>query len=91
MALLEETVLDDSGRLINASLGDYLVAVNADVPNIDVLFVGAPDSMTPIGTKGVGELALIGIGAAVANALHHATGKRVRSLPISLEKVLAIL
>lgn len=88
MALLEETVRDGSGRLINTSLGEYLVAVNADVPDIDVLFVGAPDSMTPIGTKGIGELAIIGIGAAVANAVYHATGHRVRSLPISLDRVL---
>jgi xanthine dehydrogenase YagR molybdenum-binding subunit len=90
MALLEETVLDDRGRLVNASLGDYLVAVNADVPDVDVVFVGAPDPMTPIGTKGIGELALMGMGAAVANALYHATGNRVRSLPISVEKILAI-
>jgi CO/xanthine dehydrogenase Mo-binding subunit len=88
MALLEETVLDHSGRLINASLGDYLVAVNADVPDIDVQFVGGPDPMTPTGTKGIGELALIGVAAAVANAVYHATGVRIRSLPISIDKVL---
>jgi xanthine dehydrogenase YagR molybdenum-binding subunit len=61
-----------------ASLGDYLVAVNADVPDIDVTFVGQPDSMMPTGTKGVGELALIGVAAAVANAVYHATGIRIR-------------
>jgi len=89
MALLEDTVIDPSGRLINASLGDYLVAVNADVPDIDVIFVGEPDLMTPIGTKGIGELALVGMGAAIANAIYHATGNRIRSLPITLDKVLS--
>jgi hypothetical protein len=54
-----------------------------------VLFVGQPDSMTPLGTKGVGELAITGMAAAIANAVYHATGIRVRSLPISIEKVLA--
>jgi CO/xanthine dehydrogenase Mo-binding subunit len=53
-----------------------------------VLFVGEPDSMTPLGTKGVGELAITGMAAAIANAVFHATGTRVRSLPISIEKVL---
>src|SRR5262245_52528150 len=88
MALLEGTVSDRTGRLVNTSLADYVVAVNADVPEVDVLFVGQPDSMTPLGTKGVGELALTGIAAAIANAVYHATGKRIRSLPISIEKVL---
>ncbi|HYR77412.1 MAG TPA: hypothetical protein VEM96_16480 [Pyrinomonadaceae bacterium] len=55
---------------------------------LDVLFVGEPDSMTPLGTKGVGELAIAGMAAAVANAVYHATGTRVRSLPISIEKML---
>ena len=85
MALLEETVSDDRGRIVNASFGDYLVAVNADVPDIDVLFVGERDSMTPVGTKGIGELALVGMGAAIANAIYHATGQRIRSLPITLD------
>jgi xanthine dehydrogenase YagR molybdenum-binding subunit len=88
MALLEETVSDHAGRIVNASFGDYLVAVNADVPDIDVVFVGAPDPLTATGTKGIGELALTGMGAAIANAVYHATGHRVRSLPISVEKVL---
>ena len=88
MALLEDTVSDSTGRLVNTSLGDYLIAANADVPDIDVLFVGQPDPMTPVGAKGIGELAIIGIGAAVANAVYHATGHRIRSLPISLEKVM---
>jgi CO/xanthine dehydrogenase Mo-binding subunit len=88
MALLEENISDQTGRIVNASLGDYLIAVNADVPDIDVVFVGGPDPLTPTGTKGIGELAITGIGAAIANAVYHATGHRVRSLPISLEDVL---
>jgi CO/xanthine dehydrogenase Mo-binding subunit len=89
MALLEETVYSPGGRIENASLGEYVVAVNADVPDIEVIFVGEPDTMTPIGTKGIGELSIIGVGAAISNAVYHATGKRIRSLPISLEKILA--
>jgi xanthine dehydrogenase YagR molybdenum-binding subunit len=88
MALFEENVSDRTGRQVNTSLADYVVAVNADVREVDVLFVGQPDSMSPLGTKGVGELALTGMAAAIANAVYHATGKRVRSLPISIEKVL---
>ena len=57
---------------------------------MDVLFVGEPDAMTPLGTKGVGELAITGMAAAIANAVYHATGKRFRSLPISIEKVLGL-
>lgn len=88
MALLEETVSDRSGRLVTTSLAEYVVAVNADVREVDVLFVGQPDSMTPLGTKGIGELAITGMAAAIANAVYHATGTRVRSLPISIEKML---
>jgi CO/xanthine dehydrogenase Mo-binding subunit len=81
MALLEETVSDRTGRLVNTSLGDYVIAANADVPDIDVLFVGGPDAMTPVGTKGIGELSITGMAAAIANAVYHATGTRIRSLP----------
>src|SRR4029453_1667404 len=88
MALLEETVSDRTGRLVTTSLAEYVVAVNADVRDVDVLFVGEPDSMTPLGTKGVGELSITGMAAAIANAAYHATGTRFRSLPISIEKVL---
>ena len=88
MALLEETVSDRTGRLVTTSLAEYVVAVNADVRDVDVLFVGQPDSMTPLGTKGVGELAITGMAAAIANAIYHATGTRFRSLPISIEKML---
>jgi CO/xanthine dehydrogenase Mo-binding subunit len=89
MALFEETITDaGSGRIANATFGDYLVAVNADVPELDVVFVGEPDRGTPIGTKGVGEVGLVGVAAAVANAVYHATGKRIRSLPITVDDLL---
>jgi xanthine dehydrogenase YagR molybdenum-binding subunit len=89
MALLEETITDaPSGRIANATFGDYLVAVNGDVPELDVVFVGEPDRGTALGTKGVGEVGLVGVAAAVANAVHHATGKRVRSLPITVDDLL---
>ncbi len=88
MALLEESVSDRTGRLATTSLAEYVVAVNADVRDVDVLFVGDPDPMTPLGTKGIGELAIAGMAAAIANAVYHATGMRIRSLPISIEKML---
>jgi CO/xanthine dehydrogenase Mo-binding subunit len=88
-ALLEETVTDpETGRIANATLADYLVPINADVPAIDVVFVGEPDPLTRIGTKGVGEIGLPGIGAAIANAVYHATGRRIRSLPITIDQLL---
>jgi len=72
-ALLEETITDPvTGRIANATLGDYLIPVNADVPDIDVVFVGEPDPLTPLGAKGVGEIGLVGVAAAIANAVHHA-------------------
>jgi xanthine dehydrogenase YagR molybdenum-binding subunit len=89
MALLEETVTDPgTGRITNANLGDYLVPVNADVPELDVLFVGEPDRYNPIGVKGVGEIGLVGMAAAIANAVFHATGRRIRSLPITVDQLL---
>jgi xanthine dehydrogenase YagR molybdenum-binding subunit len=89
MALFEDTITDPAtGRIANASLADYLVPVHADVPDIDVTFVGEPDRGTPIGTKGIGEVGLVGVAAAIANAVHHATGVRVRSLPITLDALL---
>ncbi|MEV6372974.1 xanthine dehydrogenase family protein molybdopterin-binding subunit [Micromonospora musae] len=88
-AILEETVTDPrTGRIANANLGDYLVAVNADIGEVDVTFVGEPDQLTPLGTKGVGEVGLPGTAAAVANAVYHATGKRIRSLPITIDELL---
>lgn len=89
MALLEETVTDEgSGRIANATFGDYLIPVNADVPDIEVIFVGEPDRLDPIGAKGIGEVSLVGVAAAIANAVYHATGIRVRDLPIVVERVL---
>jgi xanthine dehydrogenase YagR molybdenum-binding subunit len=90
MALLEETVSDRTGRVVTTSLAEYVVAVNADVQDVDVLFVGEADAMTPLGTKGIGELAMTGMAAAIANAVYHATGTRIRSLPITIEKVLGL-
>jgi xanthine dehydrogenase YagR molybdenum-binding subunit len=88
MTLLEETVFDPTGRVANATLGDYLIPVNADVPAIDVSFVGTPDRLNSNGIKGLGEIGIVGISAAIANAVHHATGIRVRDLPITIDKVL---
>jgi CO/xanthine dehydrogenase Mo-binding subunit len=88
-ALLEGSVLETSGRIANANLGSYLVPVNADLPHIDVTFLNYPDTkFTPIGMRGIGELGIIGVAAAVANAVYNASGKRVRSLPITLDKLL---
>jgi CO/xanthine dehydrogenase Mo-binding subunit len=88
-ALLEETVTDaGTGRIVNATLGDYLIPVNADTPDNDVVFVGEPDPLTPLGAKGLGEIGLVGIAAAIANGVHHATGRRIRSIPITLDKLL---
>jgi CO/xanthine dehydrogenase Mo-binding subunit len=88
-ALFEETISDPgTGRIANATLADYLVPVNADVPDMDVVFVGEPDPLTPIGTKGVGEIGLPGIAAAIANGVYHATGRRIRSLPITIDQLL---
>ena len=89
MTLLEQTVSDaGTGRIANATFGDYLVAVNADVPDIDVVFVGEPDPINPIGVKGIGEVAIVGVAPAIANAVFHATGRRIRSLPITAERLL---
>jgi CO/xanthine dehydrogenase Mo-binding subunit len=89
MAMFEEAISDPgTGRIANATFGDYLVAVNADVPDLDVVFVGEPDPDNPIGVKGIGEVGLVGIAAAIANAVYHATGKRIRSLPITIDQLL---
>ena len=90
MALLEETVSDRTGCLLTTSRAEYVVTVNADVRDVEVLFVGQPDVKTPRGTKGIGEPANTGMAAAIANAIYHATGTRVRSLPISIEKLLGL-
>jgi CO/xanthine dehydrogenase Mo-binding subunit len=89
MAMFEELQSDaGSGRIANATLGDYLVPVNGDVPDMDVVFVGEPDTANPIGVKGVGEVGFVGVPAAIANAVHHATGRRIRSLPITIDQLL---
>lgn len=89
MTMLEETVFDSgTGRIVNATFGDYLIPANADVPEIDVVLVGAPDPVRPIGIKGVGEIGVVGVSAAIANAVYHATGRRIRSLPITVEQLL---
>ncbi len=89
-ALLEGTHMDPrQGRWANASLGDYLVAVNADAPEVDVELVEIHDEVVnPLGVKGVGEIGQVGAAAAIANAVFHATGRRVRELPIAVEHLL---
>ncbi|MFC3500235.1 xanthine dehydrogenase family protein molybdopterin-binding subunit [Micromonospora krabiensis] len=89
-ALLEVTRMDPRlGRWANASLGDYLVPVNADAPDVVVDTVEVRDDVVnPIGIKGVGEIGVVGAAAAIANAVHHATGRRQYELPITLEKLL---
>jgi xanthine dehydrogenase YagR molybdenum-binding subunit len=91
MALHEETLIDHNfGRTVNANLGEYHVPVNADIQDIEVIFVEEPDEIiNPLGIKGVGEIGVVGTAAAIANAIHHATGKRVRDLPITLDKLLS--
>lgn len=91
MALSEEAIMDHRfGRYVNNNFADYHVAVNADVPKVDVYFINQPDPvLNPMGAKGMGEIALIGFAAAVANAVYHATGKRIRDLPITPDKVMA--
>jgi xanthine dehydrogenase YagR molybdenum-binding subunit len=91
MALLEETRVDpETGRIVNANIADYLLPVNADVPDIATIVVSAPDLVTtPLGVKGIGELPMVGAAAAIANAVYHATGTRVRELPIRLDKLMA--
>jgi xanthine dehydrogenase YagR molybdenum-binding subunit len=89
-ALEEESVMDQNfGRFINHNLAEYHVPVNADTHEIDVIFVEEKDSIVnPLGVKGLGEIGIIGVAAAIANAVFHATGERVRELPITLDKLL---
>jgi len=90
MALEEETMFDsDLGRPVNANLGEYHVPVNADINSIDVIFVDErDDTINPLGVKGVGEIGVVGTAAAIANAIFHATGRRIRDLPITLDRLL---
>jgi xanthine dehydrogenase YagR molybdenum-binding subunit len=88
-ALEEEGLLDARfGRVVNANFAEYHVPVNADIGELDVQFVGPPDTrFNPLGVRGIGEIGITGVPAAIANAVYHATGVRVRDLPITLDKV----
>jgi xanthine dehydrogenase YagR molybdenum-binding subunit len=89
MALTEETMFDDrTGRIMNPTLAEYHVPVQADVPDIDVIYTDIPDPKTPLGAHGIGEIGITGVAAAIANAVFHATGKRVTSLPITADKLI---
>jgi xanthine dehydrogenase YagR molybdenum-binding subunit len=89
MALHEHTMLDTRvGRFVNANLADYHVPVNADIQLLDVRFVDLPDPyVNPLGVRGIGEIGITGVAAAIANAVYHATGKRIRALPITVDKL----
>ena len=90
MALTEEAIFDHKyGRYVNGNFADYHVPVNADIQDIEAIFIDKPDPyINPIGTKGIGEISLIGVAAAVANAVFNATGKRIRELPITPDKLI---
>ena len=90
MALLEETLVDEAtGRIVNPNISEYLLPVNADIPVIQATLLDSDDrKANPVGAKGLGELPMVGMAGAIANAVHHATGVRVRDLPIRLEDVL---
>jgi xanthine dehydrogenase YagR molybdenum-binding subunit len=89
-ALTEQSETDPTlGRFVNRNYSGYLVPTCADIPDLDVLFVGEFDGeASPIGAKGLGELTSVSVAPAIANAVYHATGKRVRDLPITIEKLL---
>ena len=89
LALMEATEFDErTGRIMNPSLAEYHVPVQLDVPQIDVIWTDEPDPHAPMGARGIGEIGITGVGAAVANAVFNATGKRIRDLPITLDKLL---
>ncbi|MEV5716771.1 xanthine dehydrogenase family protein molybdopterin-binding subunit [Amycolatopsis mediterranei] len=89
MALAEETLVDPrTGRIMNPSLAEYHVPVHADIPPIDVSYLDDPDPTMPLGLIGVGEVGITGVAGAIANAVHHATGRRIYDLPITLDKLL---
>jgi xanthine dehydrogenase YagR molybdenum-binding subunit len=90
MALMEGTIPDEkTGRIVNANLADYHVAVHADTPEFDIDFINEPDPhMSDLGARGIGEIGIVGAPAAVANAVFNATGKRVRDLPITPDKLI---
>jgi xanthine dehydrogenase YagR molybdenum-binding subunit len=90
MAMTEEAIIDDRfGRYINGNFADYHVPVNADIPQIEAIFIDKADPIiNPVGTKGIGEISLIGVAPAIANAVYNATGIRVRDLPITPDKLI---
>lgn len=89
LALTEETQFDErTARIMNPSFAEYHVPVHLDVPKIDVIWTDIPDPHSPLGAHGIGKMGITGVGAAVANAIYNATGRRVRELPITLDKLL---
>ena len=89
LALMEETQFDErKGRVMNPSLAEYHLPVHLDVPAINVIWTDIADPHTPMGAHGVGEIGITGVGAAIANAVFNATGKRVRDLPLTLDKLM---
>jgi xanthine dehydrogenase YagR molybdenum-binding subunit len=89
LALMEETEFDErTGRIMNPSLAEYHIPVHMDVPRIDVMWTDIPDPHAPAGARGIGEIGITGVAAAIANAIYNATGRRVRDLPITLDKLL---
>jgi xanthine dehydrogenase YagR molybdenum-binding subunit len=93
MALMEQVDWDAHlGRAMNANLAEYLVPVNADVQELDAVFVPSQDTIfNPLGAKGVAEIALTGVAPAIANAVHNATGHRMRHLPMTPDRILDVL
>src|SRR5688572_32493674 len=91
MALMEHTSYDPRyGAPINSNYADYMVPVNADVPPVEVHFLDYPDKeVNPLGARGIGEIGLAGVAAAITDAVHHATGVRVRELPVKIENLLS--
>jgi xanthine dehydrogenase YagR molybdenum-binding subunit len=90
LALFEETLRDSrNARVVNANLAEYHVPVNADIGEVDVAFVDGNDTaLNPLGSRGVGEIGITGAGGAIANAVFHATGCRIRDAPITLDKLI---
>jgi len=90
MALLEETHLDKKlGTYTNVNFAEYMVPTNADIRSIDIIIVPEEDKhVNPIGAKGIGEIGIVGVAPAIGNAVFHATGKRIRDLPITIEKLM---
>ena len=88
LALSEEALFDGrSGRIINPSLAEYHVPVHLGVPSVEVIWTDIPDPHSPLGAHGIGEIGITGVAAAIANAVYNATGKRIRDLPITLDKL----